>query len=1249
MDIPNVVSDLPKGHIRSDSLPPETWKRIREHDEAYGLYPDIDDPDFAARLFRKTEFASLKSVLPPEDTCESDGLAFSTTPVQRLVARFLHPTTPYRGLLLNHGVGVGKTCSAITVAETYLETMPEHCVYILCPNAIADNFKRTIFDASRLKPASKDDMRLKGERWTSPQCTGMTYLHLTGTEGVEKLDEIQKEVDKVTRVRYNIKGYLAFANLIQRKFDEIPVTIKKKEDREDKEKEILRQLFNDHLIIIDECHNLRDTSTDSTIDEPTGDDVDVAQTSDSSEGKKLTPILERIVEVADGLRLMLMTATPMYNTFSEIKFLMYLLLLNDTKDKVRAKAEVDIFMADGKWKAGGEKRFGALAKRYVSFMRGENPNTFPLRLTPPESVTPLKNLIERKYPNISLSRREATTESFDWREKRIMKVLPLVLTEAGKGSAVETLLQSVLHRHAHPEQAAAAAAAAGISTSFLLDQAMQIGNITYTSDIYGTKGWEAHMKEEKMLFKGTTVSQFVWKGTMPIDSIFKGEGLVSHAPKIAKIVESVRTMVGISFVYSRYVKAGILPIAVALERSGGWCRVLADGTPAPLLKDNKGPYTNYYILLTSNDDLSPNFKELIKYATTFKNADEARLGTKVKAILGSQVASEGLDLKCIRELHLLDGWYHLNRIEQIEGRGIRFCSHIMLENKAERNCLIYLHTLILPKHGSETFETADLYAYRLATRKALPIGKVTRVMKENAWDCNLNYDAILFEGMAPRQILDAKGRDAQAYKEYAKDVDGKWAYTIEDKPYTRFCDYMDKCNYECKPKASGDSANISTAREFDYRRLFLEKEEQLKQIFRKEDVSQHVKTILELTYGDVQPPAMARIGLRHALDNLIIRRDDGIPGRLILQNEYIVFQPLKVTDTFIPLTSRYSRAYGRLPSQTFKTVLPAVVTAKIAEPLKKAKESLGMWIRSLDEIIKHSQGSVDPPFKEMNMEAFYGWRWLFHHFKDIADTRNIALKWWMDNIWTTDERRAVLHYWTQGEHDSVFTKDLAKLFGKELFVDESGLKGYLLFNTEKNELETYCFIEGESTEPERCTPFFREIVEKATQPVPDRMKDTSGIFGMLVNKKGNTVFKSVDKDSGKLDGAECSNTSNLVNHEYRIKLLHTQIKRNDSAGAKQLATLLLKDDDTRVNNPERRDRQEALHKLYGAATKKKSGKTTYGDKTVDELIAHISHMSLKQSCPYMEFLLRWMDMNKIDNKRWFLSVVDSSRAGVRMA
>ena len=46
---------------------------------------------------------------------------------------------------------------------------------------------------------------------------------------------------------------------------------------------------------------------------------------------------------------------------------------------------------------------------------------------------------------------------------------------------------------------------------------------------------------------------------------------------------------------------------------------------------------------------------------------------------------------------------------------------------------------------------------------------------------------------------------------------------------------------------------------------------------------------------------------------------------------------------------------------------------------------------------------------------------------------------------------------------------------------------------------------------------------------------------------------------------------------------------------------------------------------------------------MDKIQSHVHDLSLKQSCPYIEFLLRWMDMKHIDGKRWFLSVVDMAR------
>ena len=38
---------------------------------------------------------------------------------QKFVAEFINPKTPYKGLLLFHKIGAGKTCGAINIAEKW--------------------------------------------------------------------------------------------------------------------------------------------------------------------------------------------------------------------------------------------------------------------------------------------------------------------------------------------------------------------------------------------------------------------------------------------------------------------------------------------------------------------------------------------------------------------------------------------------------------------------------------------------------------------------------------------------------------------------------------------------------------------------------------------------------------------------------------------------------------------------------------------------------------------------------------------------------------------------------------------------------------------------------------------------------------------------------------------------------------------------------------------------------------------------
>ena len=44
---------------------------------------------------------------------------------QKLLKTFISPNTPYNGLLVYHGVGVGKTCG-YTIAEGFIDILKEN-------------------------------------------------------------------------------------------------------------------------------------------------------------------------------------------------------------------------------------------------------------------------------------------------------------------------------------------------------------------------------------------------------------------------------------------------------------------------------------------------------------------------------------------------------------------------------------------------------------------------------------------------------------------------------------------------------------------------------------------------------------------------------------------------------------------------------------------------------------------------------------------------------------------------------------------------------------------------------------------------------------------------------------------------------------------------------------------------------------------------------------------------------------------
>ena len=131
----------------------------------------------------------------------------------------------------------------------------------------------------------------------------------------------------------------------------------------------------------------------------------------------------------------------------------------------------------------------------------------------------------------------------------------------------------------------------------------------------------------------------------------------------------------------------------------------------------------------------------------------------------------------------MEPWYNNNRNEQTIGRGVRFKSHCALPFQ-ERNVEIYLYGTRTDDVEEE--EPIDMRVYRNAEYKSIQIGKVSRIIKENAVDCILN-----------RGNTQISEKDINQEVTIVTSTNKEIEYNVGLKPYSSGCDYMKECNYKC--------------------------------------------------------------------------------------------------------------------------------------------------------------------------------------------------------------------------------------------------------------------------------------------------------------------------------------------------------------------------------------------------------------------------------------------------------------------
>ena len=911
--------------LQKKGLFPSSFVDSWENDT--GAYPEYDDPRFLKKLLGKREFAeSYQSTwVPTSDPC-SDDANFETTAVQRFVANLMSPRSPYMSALLYHGVGVGKTCAAVQISEAWLETYSEDRVFLIAPPTIQEGFLRTIFDVNRLTLGSSEEGH-EAEPNTLTGCTGSTYLELTGTLLERDPERIKRKVQQAINRRYNIMGYITFANYIDNLIQGIDVTLGA-EERAAKSRDVLRRHFSNKIIIIDEAHNLRDVVGEVLVGTGPGggDEKETAEA-----GKQLTRRLQMVLDAAEGSKLVLLTATPMYNNYLEIVSLMNLLLRNDKKALL---TEADLFLPKGKLRPatkthpGGAALIGQVARRYISYMRGENPVSFPIRLSPEGEDGLLMK--DRPYPP-----ENPKGEAVSLSAQEFVNYLPLVAIElTGDSLAASESFRAALKPGTTE------------LTSMDIEKLIQAGNFiapataSTAEPTYENFRRRTEMDGIEQILQKIGSQEVQYKARTPGGASWLAAAtLGQYSPKFVFLLKRLATCEGVAFVYSRFVGAGALPLALALEANGYTLapgggrktRLLVDGIQdgqgrqCALCAKREVGHTGthafapaYYGILTGDELLTPRNRDTIRVERHENNKD----GLHLKVIIGSQIASEGVDFRFIREAHLLDSWYHLNKTEQVIGRAIRFCSHSLLP-KEKRNTTVYLYTAVYPDN---VHETADLYSYRRAYLKAIETGRVTRELKIHAIDCNLNRNAIVIEGEPPQVQTDSQRR-------VRPDV------SINDMPGTAICDWAEDCTYTCDPVVTLDPAAIqgtddSTYSEFAAKWRISSLKKRFRMLF-----ADRAFISFERLWGDLfsDVPLIARKELfSMVVDNRSFRIEHkGQPGTLRYCNGYYVFQPELYLDTHIPLAIRAAAVPVRQdeysPDLIVKPVKGVARTARAAE------------------------------------------------------------------------------------------------------------------------------------------------------------------------------------------------------------------------------------------------------------------------------------------------------------------------------
>lgn len=250
---------------------------------------------------------------------------FTLQPQQKLLPELLtskfSPWTvsnDIRGILVFHQIGAGKTCTAISIAEKFKKKLN---IVVVLPAALIGNF------VTELRSECPGD-----EYLTKDERTKLKNLKHTDEQFIKIINKSDERIEKY----YTIYSYHKFVALIQDN------KIKK---------------LNDTLLIIDEVQNMI-----------------------SMNGTFYKSLKQVIDSSNDSLKIILLSATPMFDRPVEIALTLNLLKKNDLLPITKFNQEfmqINSTSSGISYKTINMKIFRNKIKNLISYYRGAPPQAYP--------------------------------------------------------------------------------------------------------------------------------------------------------------------------------------------------------------------------------------------------------------------------------------------------------------------------------------------------------------------------------------------------------------------------------------------------------------------------------------------------------------------------------------------------------------------------------------------------------------------------------------------------------------------------------------------------------------------------------------------------------------------------------------------------------------------------------------------------------------------------------------------------------